>query len=134
MFVCAAAETLPGPFEAAADAITVNYPWGSLLSALAMPDADMLAKIASLGRPGAAFTALVNIQPLHDRALAERLGLARAMLLRDPGGLAEAYARAGLAALRVRDVGDEAPAATSWGKHLAISKRAIRKLEARVAQ
>jgi 16S rRNA (adenine(1408)-N(1))-methyltransferase len=133
MFVCAAAETLPGPLEAVADEITVNYPWGSLLKALALPDVDLLGSIASLGRPGARFSALINIQPLRDAALTERLGLSGAMLPRDPLGLAGAYARAGLAALRIRDSSDKPPVSTSWGKHLAISKREVWKLEARIA-
>ena len=134
MFVCASAEMLPGVLEGAADEITVNYPWGSLLKALALPDAETLAKIARLGKPGAGFTSLINMQPLRDAALAARLGLAGAMLLRDAGKLADAFARAGLEGLRVRDVSDDAPAATSWGKHLAISKREVWKLEARVAR
>lgn len=134
MFVCAAAETLPGPLEAVADEITVNYPWGSLLKALALPDVDVLAKIAGLGKPGATFTGLVNVHPLREAAQAQRLGLTAGMLPCDTGRLSSAYGRAGLTSLRIRDVSEEAPAATSWGKHLAISKRAIWKLEARVAR
>ena len=133
MFLCGAVETLPGALASRADGITVHYPWGSLLRALALPDVELLAKIASLGKPGAAFKALINVQPLRDAAPAERLGLTGAKLLQDVSGLAEAYARAGFEALRVCDASNEPPAATSWGKHLAISKREIWKLEACVA-
>ena len=70
MFVCAAAEMLPGPLEAAADEITINYPWGSLLRAVALPDADVLAKIAMLAKPTATLTAVINVQPLRDAAQA----------------------------------------------------------------
>jgi 16S rRNA (adenine(1408)-N(1))-methyltransferase len=134
MFICAAVETLPGLLEGVASDITINYPWGSLLKALALPDADVLAKIASVGNAGASFAALINIQPLRDAALSERLGLACTTMLQDKGRLAEVFARAGLEGLRIRDIGNDTPAATSWGKHLAISKREVWKLEARVAR
>ena len=132
LFVCAAAETLPGPLAGAADEIAVNYPWGSLLKALTLPDLDVLTKIAGLAKPGATFAALINVQPLRDAAQAERLGLNGSMLLRDTDALTGAYVSAGLERPRVRDVSEEAPAATSWGKHLATSKREIWKLDARV--
>jgi len=130
MFLCAAAETLPGLLAGAADEITVHYPWGSLLRALASPEVAVLAKLAALGKPGASFTALINVQPLRDAAQAGRLGLAGAALLHDPGRLAAEYARAGLERLRVRDVTGEPVPETSWAKHLAVSKREVWRLEA----
>jgi 16S rRNA (adenine(1408)-N(1))-methyltransferase len=133
MFVCAAAETLPGALAGLADEITVNYPWGSLLRALALPDVEMLARMAQLGKPGAKFTAAINVHPLRNAAQAERLGLGEAALLKDPARLTVEYARAGFECLRVCDVTGEAPAATSWGKHLAVSKREVWRVEARVS-
>jgi 16S rRNA (adenine(1408)-N(1))-methyltransferase len=133
MLVCAAAEALPGLLAGAADEIIVNYPWGSLLRALAAPDESVLARIAKLGKPGAMFAALVNVQPMRDVRLAERLKLSGAALLREPALLSDAYARAGLEALRIQDVSEDPAAATSWGRHLVVSKREIWKLEARVA-
>jgi 16S rRNA (adenine(1408)-N(1))-methyltransferase len=132
MFLCVAAEALPGLLAGAADEITVNYPWGSLLRALAAPDCTVLARLAALGKPGARFSALINVQPLRDPAQAERLGLAGAALLCDSGRLAAEYERAGLERLRVRDVTGEAVPETSWAKHLAVSKREVWRLEARV--
>jgi 16S rRNA (adenine(1408)-N(1))-methyltransferase len=133
MFLCAAAEAMPGPLAGMADEIRVNYPWGSLLRALAAPDLDVLARIAQLGKPGATFRAFINMQPLRDASQAERLGLAAAALLSDPARLAADYARAGLGRLHLRKAaGDDLPA-TSWGRHLAVSKREVWRLEARVA-
>src|SRR5262245_32143520 len=123
MFVCAEAEALPGALAGAADEITVNYPWGSLLRAVALPDVGVLAGIAKLGRPGARVTAVINVQPLRDAGQAERLGLAGAALLRDPGFLAGEYARTGLDIVRVGGASDDSLPSTSWGRHLAISKR-----------
>ncbi len=131
MFVCAAAEALPGPLAGVADEITINYPWGSLLRAVALPDGEVLARVEKLAKPGARATMVINVQPLRDVTQAERLGLADAALLHDERALRDAYSRAGLDILRVSRVEDALPG-TSWGKHLAISKREIWRLEARV--
>jgi 16S rRNA (adenine(1408)-N(1))-methyltransferase len=132
MFLCAAAETLPGLLAGAADEIAVNYPWGSLLRALAAPDCAVLAGLAALGKPGARFSALVNVQPLRDPGQAGRLGLVTAALLHEPGKLAAEYERGGLEGLRVRDVTGEPVPETSWAKRLAVSKREVWRLEALV--
>ena len=134
MFLCAAAETLAGELAGMADEITVNYPWGSLLRGLAAPDMAMLERLAALGRTGATFTAFINVQPMRDAAQAERLGLSEAARLRDHAGLAADYARAGFEGLRMKDVTAEPPIATSWAKHLAVSKREVWRLEARVTR
>jgi 16S rRNA (adenine(1408)-N(1))-methyltransferase len=134
MFLCAAAETMPGPLAGAADEITVNYPWGSLLRALVMPDGDLLAKLAALGKPGARFTALVNMQPLQDAEQAERLGLEAAALLHDAESLVRAYAGAGFDGLNVFDVSGEPVAETSWARRLAVSKREVWRLDASISR
>jgi 16S rRNA (adenine(1408)-N(1))-methyltransferase len=133
MFVCAAAKALPGRLAGAADEISINYPWGSLLRAVALPEADVLAGIAKLGKPGAKVTAVINVQPLRDAAQAERLGLADVALLRGAAALREGYARAGLDVVCVREITDDVLPPTSWGRHLAISKREVWIVEARVA-
>lgn len=133
MFLCAAAEALPGMLAGLADEISVNYPWGSLLRAVALPEHEMLVKLATLGRSGARFTALINVHPLMDAAQARRLGLEEAALIHDHVRLASDFMRAGLEGLRLRDVTHEPPIATSWAKHLAVSKREVWRLEARVA-
>lgn len=132
MFLHASAEALPGSLAGTAGEIIVNYPWGSLLRALAAPDSAVLAKLAALGRPGASLTALINVQPLRDAAQASRLGLGAANLLQQPERLRDAYARAGFEDLRIRDATRDPVAETSWAKHLAVSKREVWRLEARV--
>lgn len=132
MFLCASAESLPGDLTAVADAITVNFPWGSLLRALATSEERVLAKIAATAKLDGRFTALINMQPLRNVALAAKLGLAGAALLHEPAMLGPAYARAGLGDLQIRDVTNEAHAATGWGKHLAASRREVWRLDARV--
>jgi 16S rRNA (adenine(1408)-N(1))-methyltransferase len=134
MFVYAAAEALPGMLEGAADELSINYPWGSLLRAVAAPDIDVLAGIARLAKRGAKLTAVFNVQPLRDAAQAERLGLADAALLQGGTVLRDAFARAGLDIMYAGPVTDDTLPATRWGKHLAISKREVWKLEARTVR
>lgn len=133
MFICAAAETLPGPLTGLATRIAVNYPWGSLLRTLAQPDPGMLARIVRTGAAGAAFTSFINVQPLRDPEQAAKLGLKDAALLHDAAEMETAYARAGLTGLRLADVSDAPQPATSWGRKLAASRREILQLEARVS-
>jgi 16S rRNA (adenine(1408)-N(1))-methyltransferase len=134
MFVCAAAETLPGSLAGMADEITINYPWGALLRAVALPEVAVLAGIAELAKPGAKVTLVINVQPLRDAALAAKLDLAEAALLHDEAALRAAYTRAGLDIVRIRAATDETLPATSWGRHLATSKREMRIAEARISR
>jgi len=80
LFLHASLEALPGALAGLADAITVNYPWGSLLRAAVMPDAVLLANLAALARPPATLDILINMQPLRDADYAARLGLTGARL------------------------------------------------------
>lgn len=134
MFVRTAMETLPGLLAGAADEITINYPWGSLLHAVALPELSGLAGIAGLAKPGAKVTIVINVQPLRDAAQAAKLDLVQAALLHDEGALRTAYARAGLDIVRIGAAADETLPVTSWGRHLAISKREAWILEARVSR
>ena len=77
LFVAAAAELLPAELDGRADALTVHFPWGSLLRGLLGADPAIVAGIARVTRPGATVTALlsltehdrsVGLAPLHERA------------------------------------------------------------------
>jgi 16S rRNA (adenine(1408)-N(1))-methyltransferase len=110
--------------------VTVNYPWGSLLRAVALPDPALLERIARVMKPGAALDILVNITPLRDAALADRLALSGAALLGGEAGFRAAYAAAGLGLRTVAPFSASAPS-TRWGKQLAHSGREILQVRAR---
>jgi len=124
IFLQAALETLPGELAGIATALTVNYPWGSLLRAVALPDPALLDRLAALAAPGATLDIVVNMQPLRDAPYAERVGLGSAALAHDHACLAAAYAGAGFA---IRSIA--APSgpvhATRWGSQLHYAGRAI---------
>jgi 16S rRNA (adenine(1408)-N(1))-methyltransferase len=131
LFVQAAIETLPVELTGVADRITVNYPWGSLLRAVAAPDIGLLAAIAGTGRPGATFTLLVNMSVFDDAGYCARLGLPHPPILADAGAAVAAFGAAGLDVTAV--VADLAvlPYKTSWGQRLVRgSRRRILRLDA----
>ena len=75
LFVRAALETLPPELSGQADRITVNYPWGSLLKAAAIPQIDLLSRIAALGKAGASVTMLINMSVFDEAPYCVKLGL-----------------------------------------------------------
>jgi 16S rRNA (adenine(1408)-N(1))-methyltransferase len=130
LFLQASLENLDGALDGLADRVTVNYPWGSLLRAVALPDAALLKRLAALAKPGAVVDIRVNMQPLRDAQNAARLGLAQAAILAAPDRLKALYAAAGLSLTRIDDVTDAAPPVTRWGKQLHFAGREILRLVA----
>jgi 16S rRNA (adenine(1408)-N(1))-methyltransferase len=61
LFVVAAAESLPAELNGIAAALTVYFPWGSLLRGLLGADPAILTGIARLTRPGADITLLLSV-------------------------------------------------------------------------
>jgi 16S rRNA (adenine(1408)-N(1))-methyltransferase len=79
-FLLAAAETLPDGLAGLADAVTINFPWGSLLRGLVRGEGWLLDALAGISRPGAEIRALVSVierdrgaglPPLTDDGLAD---------------------------------------------------------------
>ena len=133
LFVQAAAENLPPELTGQADRITVNYPWGSLLKALARPDLERLRNLAGLGRDGAALTALVNMSVFDDRAYCERLDLPCPPVLADRVETRRRYRDAGLEVTAIDPAVSEPPHRTTWGRKLVKSgRRRILRLDALV--
>jgi len=107
LFVVAAAENPPPGLDGLADALRVNFPWGSLLRGVIGHDDAVLAGAAALLAPGAQATALVSV--------VERDGVPAI-----PDDLAERYAAHGLRLAERRPVTAEEVAASgsSWAKRL----------------
>lgn len=118
VYVQAAVERLPAALSGQADRITVNFPWGSLLRALAVPEVPMLAAIAALGRAGAAVTLLVNMSTFDDAGYCAKLGLPCPPVFADEQRTRSAYEHAGLRVLKVKGDAQELPHRTTWGQRL----------------
>ena len=130
MFIQASLEALGSDLDSHVDRLTVNFPWGSLLRAMALPDVGLLTKLAALAKPRAELDVLVNMQPLRDAVLAARLGLAQAALAQDQSRLRSAYAQAGFAVTAIEDVTGALVCATRWGSQLHFAGREVLRLRA----
>jgi 16S rRNA (adenine(1408)-N(1))-methyltransferase len=128
LFVVAAAETLPPELAGIADAVTVHFPWGSLLRGLLLADPEILANVAGIMRGGATLTVLLSVTE-HDRieginSLDEEAVTA----------LAPAYAAFGLAleSCRPATIDDLDRSHSTWAKRLAAgSARPVWRLQFR---
>lgn len=119
-FVVADALRPPESLAARAALVTVNYPWGSLLRAVAEPEPDGLATIAGLLAPGGRLVALLNASAADDGAYAEKLDLPPLDAEHVERRLVPGWEEAGLAVdeARLLGAGEEPPHRTSWGQRL----------------
>jgi 16S rRNA (adenine(1408)-N(1))-methyltransferase len=68
-------EQAPGELFQLADCLTVLFPWGSLLRAVAVPELSTLRKLAAVARPGARVWFLYGYEARRDARAVEPLGL-----------------------------------------------------------
>jgi 16S rRNA (adenine(1408)-N(1))-methyltransferase len=119
LFVVAAAEALPPELDGLADAVTVHFPWGSLLRGLLRADPAVMAGLTRVMRPGATLSMLLSSTD-RDRGA----GVAP---LREPAvrALAAAHADWGLTVGEARPAtaADVAAAHSTWGKRLGAGGR-----------
>lgn len=74
-FVLGSLDDLPGPFAGRADSLSILFPWGTLLQAVARADGEALAKLTALCRPGATIEVVTAIEAAADATELARLGL-----------------------------------------------------------
>ena len=113
-FVVAAAEALPAELSGCADAVTVHFPWGSLLRGLLDVDPTVVAGIARVTRPEATVSMLLSVTD-HDRSVGPG-----ALDEQTFAALAPRYADHGLCPREARPAtpDDVARAHSTWGKRL----------------
>lgn len=128
LFIAASLETLPPEFNGLANRLTVNFPWGSLLRAVAMPEPAALRRMAELAREGAVLDIHVNLQPFRDGGLAARLGLAGSKIVHDLTGLERDFAAGGWQVTGLDRNPAQVP--TRWGSQLHFAGREILRLHA----
>jgi 16S rRNA (adenine(1408)-N(1))-methyltransferase len=114
LFVVAAAAALPPELDGLAGAVTVHFPWGSLLRGLLRADPAVMAGLTRVMRPGAALKLLLSSTDRDRGAGVAPLG--------EPAvrALAAVYAGWGLAVTEARPAtaADVAAAHSTWGKRL----------------
>jgi 16S rRNA (adenine(1408)-N(1))-methyltransferase len=114
LFVAAAAEALPAELDGVAAALTVHFPWGSLLRGLVCADPAILTGIARVTRPGAVVTVLLSVTERDHVAGMETFDGDAVERLRRP------YAACGLELTEARPAtaADLAAAHSTWARRL----------------
>ncbi|MDL1900223.1 class I SAM-dependent methyltransferase [Anaerolineae bacterium CFX9] len=77
LFVVANALTLPAELDGCASAVSINFPWGSLLDGLLHDDSTLMTGLRRLMRPSATLEVRLNGGALHEAGWAFDAGAAR---------------------------------------------------------
>ena len=119
-FMVADAMLPPASLRGRAGLVTVNYPWGSLLRAVAAPEPDGLAAVVGLLRAGGRLVAVLNASAAEDSAYAEKLDLPPLVADHLDGWVVPAWQDAGLVDITWQALapGEDPPYRTSWGQRL----------------
>jgi 16S rRNA (adenine(1408)-N(1))-methyltransferase len=120
LFVIASVESLPQELSGVATLVRVNFPWGSLLRGLVLPEASVLEALAGLGAPDTRFEFVISYDPEHDIAGLAGETLPPLSVERIDDVLAASYAAAGLQITDRRQMSlDDAIALPStWARRL----------------
>ncbi len=122
-YVHAGVEALPEELTGFASHISILLPWGSLLSAVARPDIDLLQKIACLCRPNATIRVVFGYDSSAEQKMIQELNLPILSEQYLNTTLTQGYRQAGfnikwkfLQQSEIRNIG------TTWAKKLAYGK------------
>lgn len=120
MFVCAAAEDLPEELTSVASQIHINFPWGSLLRAVAVGEREFLSSLRRIASDECALDIVIGIDTDKDRSELERLGVPNVTIDYIREILLGAYESAGFNAVDYRELQrDEwSRLETSWARRL----------------
>lgn len=115
LFLIANARALPTELTNVASAITINFPWGTLLTGLLDEDALLLASVASLARPGATLELRLNSGALAEAGWSLEAGGQQAQRLARLAGFR-------MATPRLLAADDLRAQTTTWAKRLAFGR------------
>lgn len=120
MFVQAAVEDLPEEFAGIADEIYINFPWGSLLGAVANGDQRILALLSRSMISHGRLTVTMGIDPRRDHAELDRLGIPQIGLDYLGSTLKACYQEAGFRMVECRElaISEWSRIETSWARKL----------------
>jgi 16S rRNA (adenine(1408)-N(1))-methyltransferase len=116
LYVIANALALPGELGGMASKVTINFPWGSLLTALLDGEPMLVEGLLAISRPGAALEVRLNSGALAEAGYTLESGGARIRQALCEGGFEIAGEPLRLDALELR----QCP--TTWAKRLAYGR------------
>ena len=120
MFVQAAIEDLPCELDAIASEIYINFPWGSLLRAVALADENILASLYRIIASDGRMSITIGTDAVRDRAELDRLGLGELTGNHFIERLIYRYMTAGFRSAEYRQLAESAWSRidTSWARKL----------------
>ena len=110
-YLLGAYEELPGALAETADSVSILFPWGSLLRAMAAAD---VANLAGVCKPGATVEFVTAIDLVADAGELSRLGIESW----DISATAGRWAAAGFEGVAVTALGTEHTYQTTWWKKI----------------
>lgn len=121
LFVIANAQELPPELNGLAHHVTVNFPWGSLLGGLLMPDSVVVNSLRGVMHPGSTLEILLNAGALAEAGWSLEEGVEQVRAVLNCGGFRTGAPKQ-LPAQALRNY------PTTWAKRLAFGRdpRAVR--------
>ncbi len=121
LFIQSAVETLPAELDDVAGAVHINFPWGSLLRAVAVGDKDVLRNLRRICMRGGQLEIVIGLDHDRDKSELLRLGLESLTPAYLQERLTPRYRKAGF---EIIEYGVISPAKltqipTSWARRLA---------------
>ena len=124
ILVVASVTSLPPGLSGRAHRVTVNFPWGSLLRGVSLPDPEVLSGLRRAMRAGGRLDLLLNAHTFGEDHLRESLDLPELTIERVYQVLMEGYRACGLQILEGLRVGPgPLPERTTWGQRLTVGSR-----------
>ena len=120
LFVQAAIENLPEELNDSADEIHIHFPWGSLLSAVASGDENILLALRRICAPECLLEIIIGVDEERDKSEIERLGLPRLSAEYLENTLIPKYEAAGFGILEkgILSSSEWSKLETSWARKL----------------
>lgn len=112
-------QSLPDSLTNVANRISINFPWGSLLNDLTSGCESIIEKVATLAKPEAEFSVLLNASIYHDPSYVDRLQVANMLEPAQQEKLRRVLIRAGFRGIQI-DPMPNMDRRTSWGQHLTL--------------
>ncbi len=120
LFVVGSVERMPGELDGLVENVFVNFPWGSLMRGLIVPDQEVLKALARVGAPGAAYRIILNLRIFDNPVPLDARDLPEVTVQYVEDELRPSYREAGLDIVSVDEVGpdDLQRLRTSWARRL----------------
>lgn len=120
LFVQAALDDIPAELDCLAEEVHIQFPWGSLLRAVAAGEQESLARLKRICRKDALLKVVLGLDPSRDRSEMERLKIPSITTDYITSVLIPSYENAGFKIVKARSIPitEYSSLKSSWAKRL----------------